>query len=130
MNNVDHIFKDIPNDIEDSEAPWTELVEEDFHVAVYRDKYPVSEGHLLFVPKYNTMGVLSDAFEDAVRFGRNQVDLGVWEGFNVGLNYGRVAGQTVMWPHIHVIPRKAGDVEDPIGGVRNVIPGRGNYKKW
>jgi len=130
MNNVDHIFKDIPNDIEDSEAPWTELVEEDFHVAVYRDKYPVSEGHLLFVPKYNTMSILSDAFEDAVRFGRNQVDLGVWEGFNVGLNYGRVAGQTVMWPHIHVIPRKAGDVEDPIGGVRNVIPGRGNYKKW
>ena len=130
MTNVDHIFKNIPDEIADSEAPWTELVEEDFHVAVYRDKYPVSEGHLLFVPKYNTMGVLSDAFEDAVRFGRNQVDLGVWEGFNVGLNYGRVAGQTVMWPHIHVIPRKAGDVEDPIGGVRNVIPGRGNYKKW
>ena len=130
MTNVDHIFKNIPDEIADSEAPWTELVEEDYHVAVYRDKYPVSEGHLLFVPKYNTMSILSDAFEDAVRFGRNQVDQGKWEGFNVGLNYGRVAGQTVMWPHIHVIPRKTGDVEDPIGGVRNVIPGRGNYKKW
>jgi hypothetical protein len=126
----EHIFKDIPDNIEDSEAPWTELVQEDFHVAVYKDKYPVSEGHLLYVPKYNTVNVLTDAFEDALRFGRNQVDTGKWEGFNIGLNYGKVAGQTVMWPHIHVIPRKAGDTEDPIGGVRNVIPGRGNYKKW
>lgn len=130
MTNVDHIYKNIPNGIEDSEAPWTELVEEDYHVAVYRDKYPVSEGHLLFVPKYNTMGVLRDAFEDAVRYGRNQVDTGKWQGFNVGMNYGKVAGQTVNWPHIHVIPRTEGDCEDPIGGVRNVIPGRGNYKKW
>ena len=130
MTNVDHIYKDIPNGIEDSEAPWTELVDEDYHVIVYKDKYPVSEGHLLFVPKYNTMGVLRDAFEDAVRYGRNQVDAGKWQGFNVGMNYGKVAGQTVNWPHIHLIPRTEGDCEDPIGGVRNVIPGRGNYKKW
>jgi diadenosine tetraphosphate (Ap4A) HIT family hydrolase len=130
MTNVDHIYKNIPNGIEDSEAPWTELVDEDYHVLVYKDKYPVSEGHLLFVPKYNTMGVLRDAFEDAVRYGRNQVDTGKWQGFNVGMNYGKVAGQTVNWPHIHVIPRTEGDCEDPIGGVRNVIPGRGNYKKW
>jgi len=128
--NVDPVFNQLPNEIEDSNAPWTELIEEDYHVAVYQDKYPVSEGHLLFVPKYNTMGVLRDAFEDAVRFGRDRVNAGIWEGFNVGLNYGKVAGQTVDWPHIHLIPRKAGDVEDPIGGVRNVIPGRGNYKKW
>lgn len=127
---TEHIFKDIPYNIEDSEAPWTELVQEDFHVCVYKDKYPVSEGHLLYVPKYNTVGILTDAFEDAMRFGTAQVDNGIWEGFNIGLNYGKVAGQTVMWPHIHVIPRKAGDTEDPIGGVRNVIPGRGNYKKW
>ena len=130
MTNVDHIYKNIPNGIEDSEAPWTELVDEDYHVLVYKDKYPVREGHLLFVPKYNTMGVLRDAFEDAVRYGRNQVDTGKWQGFNVGMNYGKVAGQTVNWPHIHVIPRTEGDCEDPIGGVRNVIPGRGNYKKW
>lgn len=128
--NVDPIFKQLPDEIEDSNAPWTELIEEDYHVAVYRDKYPVSEGHLLFVPKYNTMGVLRDAFEDAVRCGRDRVNAGIWEGFNVGLNYGKVAGQTVDWPHVHLIPRTAGDVEDPVGGVRNVIPGRGNYKKW
>jgi diadenosine tetraphosphate (Ap4A) HIT family hydrolase len=48
-------------------------------------------------------------------------------GYNVGFNDGTVAGQTVMHAHIHVIPRRAGDVADPTGGVRNVIPGMGRY---
>jgi diadenosine tetraphosphate (Ap4A) HIT family hydrolase len=124
----DRIFNG-PDDIVDSTAPWTELVKEDFHVAVYKDKYPVSFGHLLFVPKYNSISILSNAFEDAVRYGQAMIKAGEWDGFNVGLNYGTVAGQTVNWPHIHCIPRYVGDVEDPIGGVRNVIPGKGNYKK-
>lgn len=125
----DNIFDNIPHDKDDSTAPWTELEFEDFHVAVYRDKYPVNPGHLLFVPKYNTTLILSQAFNDAFRYGRARVNTGEWDGFNIGLNYGRVAGQTVDWPHIHLIPRFIGDVEDPIGGVRNVIPGKGNYKK-
>jgi diadenosine tetraphosphate (Ap4A) HIT family hydrolase len=54
---------------------------------------------------------------------------GECDAFNVGLNMGTAAGQTVMYPHVHLIPRRTGDVEDPIGGVRNVIPGKGNYKK-
>lgn len=45
------------------------------------------------------------------------------------MNYGKTAGQTVDWPHIHLIPRQTGDVADPTGGVRNIIPGKGNYKK-
>ena len=91
--------------------------------------YPCTPGHLLFVPKYNTISVLSDAFEDAVRWGQSMVNNGECEGFNIGLNYGEVAGQTVKWPHVHLIPRRTGDVKDPIGGVRNIIPGMGNYKK-
>jgi diadenosine tetraphosphate (Ap4A) HIT family hydrolase len=71
-----------------------------------------------------------DAMEDAVRHGQAQVERGEWDGFNIGLNYGTAAGQTVAWPHVHVIPRRTGDVEDPVGGVRNTIPGKGNYKKW
>ena len=47
---------------------------------------------------------------------------------NVGMNIGTDAGQTVMYPHVHMIPRRKGDCEDPTGGVRNVIPGKGNYK--
>jgi diadenosine tetraphosphate (Ap4A) HIT family hydrolase len=101
---------------------------EDFHIAVFYDKYPCTPGHLLFVPKYNSMELLNDAFEDAVREGKRMVEAKEWDGFNVGLNQGEAAGQTVMWPHIHLIPRRKGDVQDPVGGVRNTIPGKGNYK--
>jgi len=44
------------------------------------------------------------------------------------MNYGTAAGQTVDWPHIHLIPRQVNDVADPVGGVRNTIPGQGNYR--
>lgn len=125
----DSIFNNLPDLIEDSTAPWTEVLSEDYHIKVFYDKYPVTPGHLLFVPKYNTIGVLTDAYEDAVRYGKSMVDAGKWEGFNIGMNYGAVAGQTVDWPHIHLIPRRKGDVKDPVGGVRNTIPGKGNYKK-
>ena len=122
-------FENLPEDKGHSSAPWTDVVQEDFHVIVYRDKYPVSRGHLLFVPKYNTTHILSEAFNDAFRHGRAMVKSGEWDGFNIGLNYGKAAGQTVEWPHIHLIPRFEGDVEDPVGGVRNIIPGKGNYTK-
>lgn len=128
MSRRDSIFNNLPDLIEDSTAPWTEILSEDYHVQVFYDKYPVTPGHLLFVPKYNTIGVLTDAYEDAVRYGKRMVDSGVWEGFNIGMNYGKTAGQTVDWPHIHLIPRSTGDVVDPTGGVRNIIPGKGNYK--
>ena len=122
------IFDDLPYDKAESTAPWDNLYKEDVYVAVYYDKYPVTKGHLLFVPKYNTIGVLNEAFEDAICEGKKMVEAGEWDGFNVGLNYGPSAGQTVPWPHIHLIPRRTGDVEDPIGGVRHTIPGKGNYK--
>jgi diadenosine tetraphosphate (Ap4A) HIT family hydrolase len=122
-------FENLPEDKTHSSAPWTDVVQEDFHVIVYQDKYPVSRGHLLFVPKYNTTHILSEAFNDAFRHGRAMVKSGEWDGFNIGLNYGKAAGQTVEWPHIHLIPRFEGDVEDPVGGVRNIIPGKGNYTK-
>ena len=121
----------LPGDKHDAgkDAPWTDIVKEDFYVTVYQDKYPVTEGHLLFVPRYNTTNVLSEAFNDAFRYGRAKVREGEWDGFNIGFNYGEAAGQTVPWPHIHLIPRRTGDVEDPTGGVRNVIPGKGNYRQ-
>ena len=130
MRGEQHMEKIFPgvDFIGDAEVPWTDSVREDYHVVVFNDKYPVTLGHLLFVPKHNTLGVLKDAFEDAVRYGKRMVEAGEWDGFNVGLNYGPSAGQTVNWPHIHLIPRRAGDVEDPVGGVRNTIPGKGNYR--
>lgn len=130
ITDIHKVFPAEPSSIDDSKAPWTELIEEDYHVKVFRDIYPVTEGHLLFVPKYNTVSVLMDCFEDAVKDGIKRVQLGEWDGFNVGLNYGAAAGQTVPWPHVHLIPRRKGDMEDPTGGVRHVIPEKGNYKKW
>jgi diadenosine tetraphosphate (Ap4A) HIT family hydrolase len=119
--------------LEDAEAagiaPWTDLVREDFHVKVFKDKYPVTEGHLLFVPQYSADGVIVDCFSDALTLGKEMVEKGEWDGFNIGLNWGEAAGQTVMYPHIHLIPRRKGDMEDPRGGVRHVIPEKGNYKK-
>ena len=112
------------------QAPWENPIREDFHVVVFKDKYPVTDGHLLFVPQYPTVSLVEDCFKDAYVEGMRKVESGEWEGFNVGLNWGECAGQTVPWPHVHLIPRKTGDTPDPVGGVRNVVEGKGNYKKW
>lgn len=130
MKDTYKVFAEQVDHIDDSKAPWTELVEEDYHVKVFRDIYPVTDGHLLFVPKYNTIAVLMDCFESAVKDGIKRVQDGEWDGFNIGMNYGKAAGQTVPWPHVHLIPRRNGDMEDPTGGVRHVIPEKGNYRKW
>jgi len=109
-------------------APWDDLVWQDFHVAVYCDRFPVTKGHLLFVPKENTPGLIREAFFSAQLEGNRMIEEGECEGYNIGLNMGRPAGQTVMYPHVHLIPRRTGDCEDPVGGVRGVIAGQANYK--
>lgn len=109
-------------------APWDDLVQEDFHVVVYRDRFPVTRGHLLFVPVEDTPGLIREAMASAMIEGNRMVDARECEGYNVGINMGRVAGQTVMYPHVHLIPRRMGDCADPTGGVRGVIFGQQNYK--
>ena len=111
-------------------APWDLEVERltDFHVAVFQDRFPVAPGHLLFVPQYNTDAVIYDCFETAMREGRRMVAAGECDAFNIGINMGTAAGQTVMYPHVHLIPRRLGDCADPVGGVRGVISGQANYK--
>ena len=110
-------------------APWTDLVSEltDFHVAVFRDRYPVTRGHLLFVPRYRTQSTIQDCFDSAMRHGHGMVQRGECDGFNVGINCGTAAGQTVMYPHVHLIPRRVGDSANPVGGVRGVIFGQQDY---
>jgi diadenosine tetraphosphate (Ap4A) HIT family hydrolase len=112
-------------------APWDLRVPDlsNFHVTVFKDRFPVAVGHLLFVPNYNTSVTISDAFEAALVYGNNMVAAGKFDAFNVGINMGAAAGQTVMYPHVHLIPRNHGDCADPVGGVRGVIPGQANYKK-
>ena len=120
------------------ETPWPEehIVHEDEDVIVFKDGFPVTEGHLLFVPKKVTrQSDITRCFELAYKWGVRGVCEYKWEAFNVGINNGIAAGQSVMWPHVHLIPRREGDLGwyengtpyDPKGGVRNVIPHKGNY---
>ena len=113
-------------------APWTDEIENNDEFVVYKDKYPVTDsGHFLVVPKKNTNQEIEKAFRYAMTVGQENVmdpANGV-TGFNAGINWGESAGQTVPFPHIHLILRSDGDCPDPTGGIRNVIPGKGNYKE-
>jgi diadenosine tetraphosphate (Ap4A) HIT family hydrolase len=102
--------------------------------AVIMDAFPVSPGHCLIVPKRHAISIFEMTPEEA----RDLFDLvssikSVIEnkfspaGYNLGMNIGSAAGQTVAHAHLHVIPRYQGDVLDPRGGVRNIIPMRGKY---
>jgi len=111
------------------EKPWTNIVENlsTVETEVYLDKYPVTEGHLLFVPTRATEKGIIFALRLALETGNDILAEGKCDGFNIGLNMGKAAGQTVGWPHVHLIPRHEGDIEDPTGGVRGVIPEKQKY---
>lgn len=114
--------------LDEKRAPWTSIEYRTKFYWVFRDAYPVTEGHLLFVPTEENWEYLWDCFKGAYKFGHEGVESGRWDAFNVGQNCGEAAGQTVMYPHVHMIPRRNGDMEDPRGGVRHVIPEKGNYR--
>jgi len=99
------------------------------------DAHPVSQGHTLILPKRHVADYfdLTDmeriAMEEIIRFQRKRLleeDLTI-QGFNIGVNSGDVAGQTMFHCHIHLIPRREGDTPDPRGGVRGVIPEKMSY---
>jgi len=98
------------------------------------DKYPVSPGHLLLIP-FRHVADFFDATDEEqaallalVREAKHLLDERFRpDGYNVGVNVGEAAGQTVMHLHVHVIPRYAGDVADPRGGVRGAIPEKRVY---
>lgn len=108
--------------------PWRDPIKENDKMFVFRDGFPVTEtGHFLFVPKTNDIDDLADCLTSAVKQGAVFVEQKICDAFNVGMNYGTAAGQTVEWPHVHLILRKEGDCSNPKGGIRNVIPGKGDY---
>ncbi len=119
-------FTEIP------ESAW--VASNDLAFAI-RDRFPVSPGHTLIIPK-RVVPTWFDATPDeqaALLALVNEVRLQLDtlspkpDGYNVGFNAGEAAGQTVMHLHVHVIPRYRGDMDDPRGGVRHVIPSKGNY---
>ena len=102
-----------------------------------RDSYPVSELHSLIVPKRHVETYFEltneeiQACNDLILKTKDNIlhqDPSV-KGFNLGTNAGKVSGQSIMHCHIHIIPRREGDVENPQGGVRSVIPKKQHYKR-
>ena len=119
---------DLTKALDDKTAPWTEIEYRTKDFWVFRDAYPVTQGHLLFVPTSLEGTTLWECYKAAYKFGFEGIESERWDAFNVGQNVGEAAGQTVMYPHVHMIPRRIGDMGDPRGGVRHVIPSKGNYK--
>lgn len=114
--------------------PKREILAESAHALAFFDSYPVSRGHALVVPKRHAITLFDLTEEEyAGCFGlvRPLKDLLLArfapDGFNVGANCGEAAGQSVWHAHIHVIPRFQGDVANPRGGVRGVIPYKASY---
>lgn len=116
------------------EIPADRHIGQTAHFFLIYDGYPVSRGHILIISKT----LRSDYFELSID---EKTDLGKAillaktiieenhnpDGFNIGMNCGEAAGQTVFHFHCHVIPRYIGDMEDPRGGVRHCIQGKGYY---
>ena len=110
--------------------------ENDLAYASY-DSYPVSDYHCLIIPKRHIkdyFDMTNDeliACNDLIQIVKNEIlskDTNV-KGFNIGTNAGKIAGQSIMHCHIHLIPRREGDVDNPQGGVRSVIPNKQHYKR-
>ena len=98
------------------------------YTGVFRDRYPCVPGHTLFIPKKNTPEYIGKSYGLAYQYGNDKVKSGEMAGFNVGMNIGPCAGQTIMWPHIHFIPRHLNDAEE-IGGMRHAHPGA-DHKRY
>ena len=110
------------------------IFENELVYATY-DSYPVTKFHILIIPKRhvkNYFDLTNDeliACNKIIILSKNKIekeDLSV-KGFNVGSNIGREAGQSIDHCHIHLIPRREGDVKNPQGGVRGVIPSKQHY---
>jgi len=126
---------------QDFESPFLKvhssewIAANDLAFAIY-DKFPVSKGHALVISKrliatwFDASGAEQAAMMSLVGEVQRSLDERLHprpDGYNIGFNIGVAAGQTVPHVHIHVIPRYHGDVTDPAGGIRHVIPGKANF---
>lgn len=120
------IFCDIPRE---------RIIAANSHAYAIRDGFPVTVLHSLVIPKRHIADYFGlspdellscDALLRELRGQIQQLDDTV-SGFNIGMNAGTAAGQTILHCHIHLIPRREGDVANPRGGVRHVISGMGEY---
>ena len=111
------------------------IIAENALAYVIRDGFPVTQFHSLIIPKRHTKDYFGltqaeiNAINSLMHEQKALLDKQdkTIEGYNIGMNCGEIAGQSVWHCHVHLIPRRKGDVESPKGGVRNVIPNKGHY---
>lgn len=109
------------------------ILENNLAFAIY-DRYPVSKGHLLIIPKRHVSSYYETTAEERLAI-LGLLDEGRLllqtkynpDGYNIGINIGETAGQTIWHCHVHLIPRYSGDIEDPRGGIRGAIPEKRIY---
>jgi diadenosine tetraphosphate (Ap4A) HIT family hydrolase len=116
------------------DPPSDRVFHEDALVRCLWDAYPVSEGHALVITRrhvatwFEATRKEQAALVRGIEQARQKIEKSLSpDGYNVGFNAGEAAGQTVFHLHVHVIPRLRGDVEDPRGGIRHVIPSKAAY---
>ena len=112
-----------------------DIIEENKFAFATLDSYPVSSQHCLIIPKRHVKEYFDLSEEEVlgcdqlikkikIKVENNDKTI---KGFNIGINSGKEAGQSIMHCHIHLIPRREGDVQNPQGGVRGVIPSKQHY---
>src|SRR5262245_20389894 len=108
---------------------------QDAATIVFLDAYPVSPGHALVIPRLHSTSLFELSEADQAFLWKQVATVRSLllerfkpDGFNIGFNDGETAGQTISHTHIHVIPRYRGDVPDPRGGIRWVIPSKAKYR--
>ncbi|QOY35305.1 HIT family protein [Anaerobacillus isosaccharinicus] len=113
--------------------PENIVLSNDLAFAIF-DIYPVNQGHLLIIPKRNvsdffdTKNEEREAINQLLEQGKTLLEERYSpDGYNIGINCGETAGQTIFHVHVHLIPRYKGDMENPRGGVRGVIPEKRIY---
>ena len=112
-----------------------DIIEENKFAFATLDSYPVSKQHCLIIPKRHVKEYFELSEEEVISCDQliKKIKIKVEnndktiKGFNIGINSGKEAGQSIMHCHIHLIPRREGDVQNPQGGVRGVIPSKQHY---
>jgi len=107
------------------------IVENEFFIARY-DDFPVNKGHALVFPKAHVASFFSlteiVSFYSLMQHTKQVLDAEFSpDGYNIGINEGRAAGQTIDHFHCHLIPRYKGDCADPVGGIRQIFPEKADY---
>lgn len=105
------MLTDIERALNNGIAPWKEIEYRTKTFWIFRDPEAPAEGYLCFVPTFCNNKCLVDAYQAAYKWGYEGMQDGRWQGFNIVQSVGSEAGQNIDYPHIHMLPRRKGDLE-------------------